>query len=382
MTIAHPDSALQLRSLVTPSGELQLSLADVPVPTPGPDEVLLRIEAAPLNPSDLGLLFGAADMATVHASGTASRPVITARVPEGAMKSMAGRLGQAMPVGNEGAGVVVAAGVSPTTQALLGKTVAAMGGAMYSQYRCVPVADCLVLRDGTTPAEGASSFINPLTALGMVATMRREGHKALVHTAAASNLGQMLNRLCQAEKIALVNIVRKPEQAQLLRSQGAAHVCDSSSPDFMGELTEALVATGATLAFDATGGGKLAGQILTCMEAALSRSAASYSRYGSSTHKQVYLYGSLDTGPTEFSRSFGMAWGMGGWLVFNYLQKLGAGTVDAFKQRVAAELKTTFASHYTNDVSLAQVLSLEHIAVYGKRATGEKYLIRPNRDLP
>ena len=382
MTIAHPHSALQLRSLVTPAGELQLSLVEVPVPTPGPDEVLLRIEASPLNPSDLGLLFGAADMATVHASGTASRPVITARVPEGAMKAMAGRLGQAMPVGNEGAGVVVAAGVSPTTQALLGKTVAAMGGAMYSQYRCVPVADCLVLPDGTTPAEGASSFINPLTALGMVATMRREGHKALVHTAAASNLGQMLNRLCQAEKIALVNIVRKPEQAQLLRSQGAAHVCDSSSPDFMRELTEALVATGATLAFDATGGGKLAGQILACMEAALSRSAASYSRYGSSTHKQVYLYGSLDTGPTEFSRSFGMAWGMGGWLVFNYLQKLGAGTVDAFKQRVAAELKTTFASHYTNEVSLAQALSLEHIAVYGKRATGEKYLIRPNRDLP
>ena len=382
MTIAHPDSALHLRSLVTPAGELQLSLVEVPVPTPGPDEVLLRIEASPLNPSDLGLLFGAADMATVHASGTASRPVITARVPEGALKAMAGRLGQAMPVGNEGAGVVVAAGVSPTTQALLGKTVAAMGGAMYSQYRCVPVSDCLVLPDGTTPAEGASSFINPLTALGMVATMRREGHKALVHTAAASNLGQMLNRLCQAEQIALVNIVRKPEQARLLRSQGAAHVCDSSSPDFMRELTEALVATGATLGFDATGGGKLAGQILTCMEAALSRTAASYSRYGSSTHKQVYLYGSLDTGPTEFSRSFGMAWGMGGWLVFNDLSKLDAAIVDGFKQRVAAELKTTFASHYTNEVSLAQALSLEHIAVYGKRATGEKYLIRPNRDLP
>ena len=379
MTIATPSAALQLRSLVTPAGELQLSLVDVPVPTPGPDEVLLRVEAAPLNPSDLGLLFGAADMTTARASGTATRPVIAATVPPAAMKAMAGRVDQALPVGNEGAGVVVAAGSSPAAQALLGKTVAAMGGAMYSQYRCVPVADCLLLRDGTTPAEGASSFINPLTALGMVATMRREGHKALVHTAAASNLGQMLNRLCQAEKIALVNIVRKPEQAQLLRSQGAAHVCDSSSPEFMGELTEALVATGATLAFDATGGGKLAGQILTCMEAALNRNAASYSRYGSATHKQVYLYGSLDTGPTQFNRSFGMAWGMGGWLVFNYLARLDAAIVDGFKQRVAAELKTTFASHYTNEVSLAQALSLEHIAVYGKRATGEKYLINPSR---
>ncbi len=379
MNPSLPSSALQLRSLIRPGGELELSLQELPVPAPGPDEVLVRIEAAPLNPSDLGLLFGAADMGTARASGPAGRPVITARVPEAAMKAMAGRLGQSMPVGNEGAGVVVAAGTSPAAQALLGKTVAAMGGAMYSQYRCVPVSDCLQLRDGTTPAEGASSFINPLTALGMVATLRREGHKALVHTAAASNLGQMLNRLCQAEKIALVNIVRKPEQAQLLRSQGAAHVCDSSSPDFMRELTEALAATGATLAFDAIGGGKLAGQILTCMEAALSRNATAYSRYGSSTHKQVYLYGGLDTGPTEFNRSFGMAWGMGGWLVFSYLQKLDAGTVDAFKQRVAAELKTTFASHYTKEISLSQVLSLEHIAGYGKRATGEKYLINPGR---
>jgi NADPH2:quinone reductase len=379
MNPSPPSSALQLRSLVTPAGELQLSLLDVPVPAPGPDEVLIRIEAAPLNPSDLGLLFGAADMATARASGTPQRPAITATVPPAAMPAMAGRQGQSMPVGNEGAGVVVAAGASPAAQALLGKTVAAYGGAMYAQYRCVPAADCLLLQAGTTPAEGASSFINPLTALGMVATLRREGHKALVHTAAASNLGQMLNRLCQAEKIPLVNIVRKPGQVQLLRSQGAAHVCDSSSPEFLRELTEALVATGATLAFDAIGGGKLAGQILTCMEAALNRNATSYSRYGSSTHKQVYLYGSLDTGPTQFNRSFGMAWGMGGWLVFNYLGKLDPATIASFKQRVAAELKTTFASHYTKEISLADVLSLEHIAVYGKRATGEKFLVNPAR---
>ncbi len=379
MTHTHPDSALQLRSLVTPAGELQLSLVDTMVPTPGPEEVLLRVEAAPLNPSDLGLLFGAADMATARATGTLQRPAILATVPPAAMPSMAGRAGQSMPVGNEGAGMVVQAGSSPAAQALLGKTVAAYGGAMYAQYRCVPVRDCLLLEDGTTAAEGASSFINPLTALGMAATLRHEGHKALVHTAAASNLGQMLNRLCQAEQIALVNIVRTPEQAQLLRSQGALHVCDSSSPDFLRELTEALAATDATLAFDATGGGKLAGQILTCMEAALNRNATSYSRYGSTTHKQVYLYGSLDTSATQFNRSFGMAWGMGGWLVFNYLQKLDPATIESFKRRVAAQIKTTFASHYTKEISLSDVLSLEHIAAYGRRATGEKFLVNPAR---
>ncbi len=380
MTTTLPLAALQLHSLIRPDGELELSLAEVPVPVPKADEVLVRIEASPLNPSDLGLLFGAADLATLKASGTAARPVVKARVPEAAMKAMAARVGQALPVGNEGAGVVVAAGASPAAQALLGKTVAMHGGSMYSQYRCLTAQECLLLPEGTTPAEGASCFINPMTALTMVATMRREGHKAIVHTAAASNLGQMLHRLCQQENIPLVNIVRKPEQVQLLRSLGAAHVCDSSSPNFLQELTDVLAATGATLAFDAIGGGKLAGQILACMETALVRSATTYSRYGSPTHKQVYLYGSLDTGPTQFSRSFGMAWGMGGWLVFAYMQKLEAGTMQAFKKRIAAELKTTFASHYTQQVSLAQALSLDHIAAYGQRATGAKYLITPAKE--
>lgn len=379
MTNALPRTALQLRSRIRPDGELELALAELPVPEPGADDVLVRIEASPLNPSDLGLLFGAADLTTLKASGTAARPVLRARVPQTAMKAMAGRIGQDMPVGNEGAGIVVAAGASPAAQALLGKTVALHGGSMYSQYRCLPAGECLLLPEGTTPAEGASCFINPMTALTMVATMRREGHKAIVHTAAASNLGQMLHRLCQREKIPLVNIVRKPDQVRLLRSLGATHVCDSSSPNFPQELTDVLAATGATLAFDAIGGGKLAGQILACMETALVRTATTYSRYGSPTHKQVYLYGGLDTGPTEFGRSFGMAWGMGGWLVFSYMQKLEEGTMQAFKKRIAAELKTTFASHYTKQVSLAEALSLEHIAAYGKRATGEKYLITPNQ---
>jgi NADPH:quinone reductase len=372
-----PPAGLQLRSLVKPDGQLEVSLATVSTPEPAHDEVVVRIEATPINPSDLGLLFGAADLATIKRSGTDANPVITAQIPERAMKGMAARVGQSMPVGNEGAGVVVAAGQSE--RALLGKTVAVLGGAMYAQYRCINTEQCLVLPDGTTPAEGASCFVNPLTALGMVETMRREGHTALVHTAAASNLGQMLNKICMKDGVDLVNIVRKPEQAALLRSLGARYVCDCSAPTFMEDLTQALVETGATLAFDATGGGKLAGQILTCMEAALNRTAKEYSRYGSTTHKQVYLYGSLDTGPTEFNRNFGMAWGMGGWLLFPFLQRIGPHAAQALRHRVVAELKTTFASSYSKEISLTEALQPEVIAVYAQRATGTKYLINPNK---
>lgn len=374
-------TGLQLRSLVKPDGELQISLIDAPFPVPAPDEVVLRVEATPINPSDLGMLFGAADLATVEVSGSAARPVVTARIPERSMRAMAGRVGHRMPVGNEGAGVVVEAGASPEAQALLGRTVAAMGGAMYAQYRCVKAEQCLVLPEGTPAAEGASCFVNPLTALGMVETMRREGHSALVHTAAASNLGTMLNRICLKDGVALVNIVRRAEQEALLRGLGAKHVCSTASPTFAEDLTAALAETGATIAFDATGGGRLAGQILACMEAALNRTAKEYSRYGSSTHKQVYLYGSLDTSPTEFSRSFGMAWGIGGWLLMPFLQKIGPAAAQALRDRVVAELKTTFASHYAKRVSLAEALSPEAIAAYGARSTGEKYLIEPNRGL-
>ena len=377
--VIQPVTGLQLRSLISASGVLELSLANTPIPEIGPDDVLVRIEAAPLNPSDLGLLFGAADMSTAIQGGTAALPVVTARVPDSAMKAMAARLDESMPVGNEGAGVVVKAGSSAAAQALLGKTVAMLGGAMYAQFRCIAAAQCLLLPEGATPADGASSFVNPLTALGMVETMRREGHTALVHTAAASNLGQMLNRICLKDKISLVNIVRKQEQADLLKAMGATHVCNASLPTFMQDLVDALVATGATIAFDATGGGKLAGQILTCMEVAINKTAREYSRYGSTTHKQVYVYGGLDTSPTEFNRSFGMAWGMGGWLMFPFLQKIGPAAVQVMKQRVAAELKTTFASHYSAEVSLVEALQLDTIAVYNKRATGEKYLINPNK---
>jgi NADPH2:quinone reductase len=373
--------ALQIRSLVRASGELELSLHDDPTPEPQAHEVVIRVEASPMNPSDLGLLFGAADMTTAKASGTAERPVVTATVPERARAAMAGRLDESMPVGNEGAGVVVKAGSSPQAQALLGKTVAAIGGAMYSQYRAVAAAQCIELPAGTTPAEGASCFVNPLTSLGMVETMRMEGHKALVHTAAASNLGQMLNKICQKDGIALVNIVRKQEQEDLLRGLGAKYVCNATSPTFIEDLTQALVETGATLAFDATGGGKLAGQILGCMEAALNRTAKEYSRYGSTTHKQVYIYGGLDRSPTEFVRNFGMAWGMGGWLLFPFLGKLGDEGTKRLKARVVAELKTTFASKYTREVSLVEALQLDAIGVYSKQATGEKFLLNPNKGI-
>ena len=374
-------TGLQLRSLVKNSGELELSLAQVDVPAPADGEVVVRVEAAPLNPSDLGLLFGPADMAKAVASGTADQPVVTAPIAPAAMKGMAARIDESMPVGNEGAGTVVAAGASPAAQALLGRSVALLGGAMYSQFRCVAVAQCLPLPDGASAADGASSFVNPLTALGMVETMKREGHKALVHTAAASNLGQMLNRICLKDGVALVNIVRKPEQAALLRGMGAAHVCSTDSPRFMEELTDALVATGATLAFDATGGGRLAGQILTCMEAAINRNAKEYSRYGSNVMKQVYIYGGLDMSPTEIVRNFGMTWGMGGWLLFPFLQKMGPAAAEVLKARVAAELTTTFKSHYAGELSLREALQLDKIALYGPRNTGGKYLINPNKGL-
>lgn len=371
---------LQLRSLIKASGELEISLLDVPTPEPGPDEVVVRIAATPINPSDLGLLVGAADLSTVQASGTKDHPVVTAKVPEAGLQAMTGRLDQSMPVGNEGAGVVVKTGSSDAAKALMGRTVAMIGGAMYAQYRCLKVSDCLPLPDGASAADGASCFVNPLTALGMTETMKREGHSALVHTAAASNLGQMLNKICLKDGIPLVNIVRSGEQAAILRKLGAVHIVDSTTPDFMDALTHALIETGATIAFDAIGGGKLAGQILAGMEAAINRSGKhAYSRYGSSVHKQVYIYGALDTRPTEITRSFGMAWSVGGWLLFPFLMKIGPAEIQRLRQRVVDELKTTFASHYTKVVSLAEALDPANIAVYAKRATGEKFLIDPSK---
>jgi NADPH:quinone reductase-like Zn-dependent oxidoreductase len=372
-----PSEGLQLRSLVRADQVLEVFLESVTVPEAGPGEVLVRVEAAPVNPSDLGLLLGGADLAAAVVTGSAERPVLTAPIPDAGMRALAGRVGTPMPVGNEGAGTVVAAGSSAEAQALLGKTVAVAGGAMYSQYRLVNAAACLQLPDGTPAIDGASSFVNPMTVLGMVETMRMEGHTALVHTAAASNLGQMLSRLCIEEQIPLVNIVRKQADEELLRSTGAAYVCNSAATEFARNLTGALRETGATLAFDAVGGGKLASQILTCMEAAVSEASAGYSRYGSAVHKQVYIYGSLDRGPTELTRGFGMAWGLGGWLLTPFLQKIGAAGVARLRNRVADGLATTFASSYAGQMSLAGALQPATIAQYGRMATGSKYVIVP-----
>ncbi|WGU40872.1 MULTISPECIES: zinc-binding dehydrogenase [unclassified Phenylobacterium] len=372
------ETSLQLRSLVKSSGELELSLAQVPVPQPGADEVLVRIEAAPINPSDLGLLLGPADIANAKVSGSGADAVVTAPVPQHFLGALKARLDASMPVGNEGAGVVVAAGDSPQAKALLGKTVAILGGATYAQHRIAKASDVLELPAGATAADGASCFVNPLTALSMTEVMRREGHTALVHTAAASNLGQMLNKICIADGISLVNIVRSAEQAKILKDLGAKYVIDSTAPDFIAALTDAIEETGATLAFDAIGGGKLASQILSAMEVAANRKATEYSRYGSSTYKQVYIYGALDTGPTELARNFGLSWGVNGWLLTPFLMKLGADAAK-LRARVAAELKTTFASHYTAEISLAEVLQPDIIAAYARKATGEKYLINPNK---
>ena len=368
-------TGLELRSKITSDGKLELSLAEVEVPQPAAGQVLIRVEGSPINPSDLGLLTGPADLSTLVAGGTADRPTLTANIPPERLAMVAARLDESMPVGNEGAGTVIAAGAG--AEALLGKTVAALGGSMYATHKIAPAAACLELPDDATAADGASCFVNPLTALSFPETMRMEGHKALVHTAAASNLGQMLVKICQADGVPLVNIVRNPAQVKLLKDLGAQYVLDSSAPSFKADLVDALAETGATLGFDAIGGGPLAGDILAAMEVALNRTATTYSRYGSATHKQVYIYGGLDLRPTEIPRNVGLSWGMGGYLLTYFLQKAGPEVMGRLRARVAAELKTTFASHYTAEISLAEALNPDTLKAYSRRATGEKYLINP-----
>ncbi|TRW16968.1 zinc-binding dehydrogenase [Glacieibacterium frigidum] len=372
-----PTHGLQLLTLVRDDATLEISLVNQPVPTPRDHEVLVEVLATPINPSDLGLLVGAADVSTLRASERDGLPVLTADIAAPGMRAMAGRVGEAMPVGNEGCGVVVAAGASPAAQALLGKTVALLGGAMYAQYRCLSVAACMELPDGTAPEDGASCFVNPLTALAFTEVMRAEGHSALVHTAAASNLGQMLVRICAADGIPLVNIVRSSAQVALLEGIGATHIVDSSAEDFRSKLGAAIEATGATCGFDAIGGGKLSGQILAAMEVAAVKSAKTYSRYGSDTFKQVYVYGMLDVGPTILDRSFGLSWALSGFLLTPFMAKAGPEVVARMRARVVAELTTTFKSHYSHNISLHEALDPAVLTAYNAKRTGEKYLIRP-----
>ena len=369
----------EVRSLIDAEGRLRIWLEEVETREPGAEEVLVRVEAAPLNPSDQILLLGPSDPSTLRQVGVSDRPVIEGFVPRERLASIAGRLGQALPVGNEGAGTVVAAGSAAGLP--VGRIVAIRGTpGTYSRYQTVKAADCLVLPDGVSARAGAAAFINPLTALGMVETMRREGHGALIHTAASSNLGQMLNRLCIADGVTLVNIVRSPAHVALLRAQGAAHVLDSSASDFEAALLDALAHTGATLAFDAIGGGSMANTLLSAMEIVARRRLSSYSRYGSPTHKQVYIYGVLDPSPRILDGQFGMAWGLGGWLMTWFYDRIGPVDAAALRARAAAELTTTFASHFSADVGLADMLSLDAIGRYTRRATGTKYLVLPQQD--
>jgi|TARA_B110000977_G_scaffold125225_1_gene160381 NADPH2:quinone reductase len=371
----------EIRSKVTSEGNIEISIATVAKPIPSDDEVLIRVEAAPINPSDLGLLLSfAADLTSINVSGSGDETVTTMKIHPALMGSMKPRLDESMQVGNEGAGVIVDAGVN--AKDLIGKTVGLAGGAMYSQYRCVPAASCLVMNDGTSSSEAASSFVNPLTALAFVETMKMESHTAMVHTAAASNLGQMLVKICKADSVPLVNIVRKQEQVDILKGLGAEYVCNTSDPDFMESLVSALVATGATLGFDATGGGnggELPGQILAAMEIAANKTAKEYSRYGSDTYKQVYIYGGLDQSPTILKRAFGMSWGLGGWLLTPMIGKIGMERFGQMRQRVAQEITTTFASNYVQEISFEEMLQPEIIKSYAKQATGKKYLVNPNK---
>ena len=375
------NSSKEIRSMVTSDGNIEISIANVEMPIPGDDEVLIEVHAAPINPSDLGLLLSfAADLSTINVSGSGDETVTSMKIHPALMGAMKPRIDESMPVGNEGSGIVIDAGAN--AKELIGKTVGLAGGSMYSQYRCVPAANCLVMEEGTSPAEAASSFVNPLTALAFIETMKMENHTAIVHTAAASNLGQMLVKICKNDDIPLVNIVRKQEQVDILKDIGAELVCNTSDSNFMESLVSALVTTGATLGFDATGGGnggELPGQILAAMEVAANKTAKEYSRYGSDTYKQVYIYGGLDQSPTILKRSYGMSWGLGGWLLTPMIGRIGMEKFQAMRTRVAKEIKTTFASSYANEISFEEMLQPEIIKSYAKQATGQKYLVNPQK---
>ena len=365
---------LQMQSCVHENGTVECALVEITVPEPAENEVLVQIEAAPINPSDLGLMFGAADLSSARATERDGQPALLLDVPPAAMRAMGPRIGHWMPVGNEGSGRVVAAGGHPDAQALIGQRVGMFGGEMYAGYRCVSIDQCMPFSGAISAEQAASCFVNPMTALGFMETRDMEGQKAIVHTAAASNLGQMLNRLCQADGVPLVNIVRSEEQVALLKSQSAEWVLNSSDDDFMSQLIEALVATGATLAFDAIGGGKGVNRILTAMELAAAKTGP-WSRYGSEEPKQAYIYGQLDLGATQLTRGYGWVWSVSGWLLTPFMKRAGPERVAKMRERVMTEIDTTFASHYSSKSPLRDAMSVEAVAQYGARKTGQKTLL-------
>ncbi len=371
-------SGRAMYSTISRNGVLSLKLETVSIDEPGDDEVIVQVEAAPINPSDIGAMLGPADVSTLKASGRGDQSELTFDIPEGRLEKFRGRIDEPLALGNEGAGKVVVAGRN--AKDLIGKRVGMFGGAMYADYRKINARDVIPLPDGVSAADGASIFVNPLTALGFVETARREGHKAIVHTAAASNLGQMLQKLCLAEGMPLVNIVRSDEQAGILRELGATHVLNSKDGDFSSKLLSAVEETGATIAFDAIGGGPLGGAILFAMERAAQNAMTSYNRYGSETFKQLYVYGSLNPEPVTYDLlSFGSQWSITRWLLLPFLSQVGEETAARLRQQVLDGLTTTFASRYTQVIGLGEALKPEILKAYEKRATGEKFLIDPTR---
>lgn len=353
-------------------GKLTVEVAETEVAQPTGNQVLVKMEAAPINPSDLAILTGMADLE----NGEYSPGKFVADMPEPFYSAQKARHGQRLPVGNEGAGTVVAAGEEEYAQSLIGQRVACVPGKAYSQYCLADAFLCMPLGD-VASEDGASAFVNPMTALGFVETAKMEEQGAIIHTAAASNLGQMLVKICQEDDMPLVNIVRKAEHVELLKGLGATHIVNSSDDDFADQLRGAIDATGAYCGFDPIGGGDMVDVCFKAMEQVAASKMSEYSRYGSEQAKKMYIYGRLDFGPTILTPSYGFGWTLSGWLLTPFLQNAGTETVLAMRDRVLNGLTSTFASSYKRKVTLEEMLTRDAVLDYRLMKTGEKYLVTP-----
>lgn len=362
----------QLFTTLSDDGKLTVEIADQTFPEPTGNQVLVKMEAAPINPSDLAILTGAADFDNAEYSPGK----VVATMPEPFLSGQKSRFGQRLPAGNEGAGTVVATGDSDMARALMGQRVACVPGNAFSQYAIADAMMCLPLGDHSAE-EGASSFVNPMTALGFAENAKLDGQKAIIHTAAASNLGQMLVKICQEDDIALVNMVRKAEHVDLLKGLGATHVVNTSDGDFMDQLRGAIRETGAFYGFDPIGGGQAVDNVFKAMEQVAVTQMDEYSRYGSNQAKRMFIYGRLDFGPTILTPSYGFGWTLSGWLLTPFLQQVGMETMVRMRTRVQQDLTTTFASSYKTKVDLEGMLTKEAITDYRRMKTGEKYLVTP-----
>lgn len=362
----------QLFTTLSSDGTLTVAVEDVTFPKPTGNQVLVKMEAAPINPSDLAILTSAADLENAEYSPGK----FVAKMPEPFNSAAKARHGQKLPAGNEGAGTVVATGDSDMAKALNGQRVACVPGNAYSQYCIADAAMCLPLGDHSSE-DGASAFVNPMTALGFAENAKMDGQKAIVHTAAASNLGQMLIKICQEDDIELVNIVRKAQHVDLLKGLGAKHVVNSSDDDFMQQLRTAIDATDAFYGFDPIGGGHATDNVFKAMEQVAVSKMTEYNRYGSNQQKRMFIYGRLDLGPTILTPSYGFGWTLSGWLLTPFLANAGMETVGRMRQRVLENLTTTFASSYKAKVNLEQMLEKDAVIDYRAMKTGEKYLVTP-----